>query len=101
MIRPIKRLLCWVIGHKHQAAGHYSMCWRCGQIKAAPKPGGHMSLYTKLANAHPALQRGQVWCRQCGKSQRVNSAEALRSGWPKCCGYTMTIDAPKPEDGQA
>ena len=33
MIRPIKRFICWIIGHKHQVAGDYSMCWRCGQIK--------------------------------------------------------------------
>lgn len=23
-----------------------------------------------------------------------DSAAAMRSGWPKCCGATMTIDAP-------
>lgn len=52
------------------------------------------SLYEKLANSHPALQRGQVWCRHCGASLKVDSAECLRSGWPTCCGATMTIDAP-------
>jgi hypothetical protein len=43
----------------------------------------------------PSLQRGQVWCRECGHTQKVNSAECLRSGWPKHCGSTMTIDAPE------
>ena len=38
MIRPIKRMWCWIVGHKHQAAGHYSMCWRCGHIKHLPNP---------------------------------------------------------------
>lgn len=42
----------------------------------------------------PSLARGMVWCRACGRSQRVDSGVALRRGWPKCCGYTMTIDSP-------
>jgi hypothetical protein len=54
------------------------------------------TLHDKLADSHPSLRRGQVWCRQCGHTERVDSAECLRSGWPKHCGYTMTID--KPED---
>jgi Zn finger protein HypA/HybF involved in hydrogenase expression len=41
------------------------------------------------------LARGQVWCRECGRTQRTDSAEAMRHGWPKCCGYTMTIDSPE------
>lgn len=58
-----------------------------------------MSLYDKLARSHPSLERGMVWCRQCGRSQRVDSAVALASGWPKCCGYTMTIDSPEEQAG--
>lgn len=53
-----------------------------------------MSLYDELANCHPTIRRGMVWCTVCGRSQRVNTAEAFRSGWPKCCGYTMTLDSP-------
>ena len=59
-------------------------------------------MYNKIANSHESLKRGKVWCRTCGREQNVNSAECLRSGWPKCCGYTMTIDHPstwKKEDG--
>lgn len=52
-------------------------------------------LHEKLAKSHPKLERGQVWCRQCGHTQRVDSAVALRHGWPKHCGYTMTIDPPE------
>lgn len=52
-------------------------------------------LYETLANSHNSLRRGMVWCRTCGKSQGVNSAHALRYGWPKCCGQTMTIDSPE------
>jgi hypothetical protein len=52
-------------------------------------------LHEKLAASHPKLARGQVWCRTCGDNHRVDSAYALRHGWPKCCGYTMTIDPPE------
>lgn len=55
-----------------------------------------MSLHDKIANSHPSLRRGIVWCTKCGRSENVNSAGALQSGWPKCCGgYTMTIDSPE------
>jgi hypothetical protein len=47
-----------------------------------------------LVERVPQLRRGQVWCLQCGRTQRVDSASALWFGWPKCCGYTMTIDSP-------
>jgi hypothetical protein len=50
--------------------------------------------YEQVANEVPQLRRGIVWCRKCGASEAVNSAEALKSGWPKCCGETMTIDSP-------
>lgn len=51
-------------------------------------------LYRNAAASHPKLARGQVWCRSCGSTRLVNSAECLRTGWPTCCGHTMTIDAP-------
>jgi hypothetical protein len=46
--------------------------------------------------ADPKLKRGQVWCRSCGVTQMVDSANALRHGWPKCAcnGHTMTLDSP-------
>lgn len=52
-------------------------------------------VHARLATVHPSLARGQVWCRTCGSSRGVNTAGALRNGWPKCCGYTMTIDSPE------
>lgn len=52
-------------------------------------------LHEKMARSHPSLERGRVWCTECGASRRVDSAEAMRSGWPLCCGYTMTIDSPE------
>lgn len=42
----------------------------------------------------PQLARGRIWCRKCGASRKVDSATCLRTGWPKCCGETMTIDSP-------
>jgi hydrogenase maturation factor HypF (carbamoyltransferase family) len=43
----------------------------------------------------PQLARGRVWCLTCGATIHVDSASCLRKGWPKCCGYTMTIDSPE------
>lgn len=51
-------------------------------------------MYKTLAKSHPSIERGKVWCRTCGREERVNPARCLRNGWPKCCGYTMTIDHP-------
>lgn len=51
----------------------------------------------RLCSQDPALARGQVWCRTCGATRKVDSAECLRSGWPLCCGETMTIDDPRGE----
>lgn len=32
-----------------------------------------------------------VRCNKCGREKRVSFAACLRSGWPKCEGYTMTL----------
>jgi hypothetical protein len=53
-----------------------------------------MGMYREMAAAHPKLSRGRVWCTKCGRTQRTDAAHNLRNGWPKCCGYTMTIDSP-------
>jgi hypothetical protein len=52
-------------------------------------------LHKKLSKSHPKLNRGRVWCRHCGRTQCVDAAECFQEGWPKCCGYTMTLDDPK------
>ncbi len=58
--------------------------------------GSNAALITRLSEAHPSLKRGMVWCRHCKRGPvRVNSADCLQTGWPKCCGYTMTIDSPE------
>lgn len=51
--------------------------------------------YAKIAAGVPALARGLVWCTVCGRSQKVIAADCLQAGWPKCHGYTMTIDSPE------
>lgn len=52
-------------------------------------------LYESLGDCHPKLSRGRVWCHECGATMRVDSAACFRTGWPKCCGYTMSIDSPE------
>ena len=32
-----------------------------------------------------------VSCSHCGKTDKVSFAYCLGHGWPKCCGYTMTM----------
>jgi hypothetical protein len=51
-------------------------------------------LHDRIASEVPQLTRGRVWCTVCGHTERVHAGHALRSGWPKHCGYTMTIDSP-------
>lgn len=53
------------------------------------------NFFQRLVEGVPKLRRRQVWCRTCKHSEYVDSAECLRTGWPKCCGHTMTIDAPE------
>ena len=54
-----------------------------------------MSLHKTLATSHPSIERGQAWCRHCGSTQKANPSYCMQYGWPKCCGYTMTIDSPE------
>lgn len=51
-------------------------------------------IYKRMVEGAPQLERGQVWCLKCGHTEKVDSADSLRHGWPKCCGHTMTIDDP-------
>lgn len=51
--------------------------------------------HERAASSIPQIARGKVWCTTCGCEQSVRGADALRGGWPKHCGYTMTIDSPE------
>jgi len=35
-------------------------------------------LRNELGTCHPKLSRGQVWCRSCGKTQKVNSGDCFK-----------------------
>lgn len=50
-------------------------------------------LYDTIVASHPSLLKGKVYCK-CGKSRIVDAAKCLRTGWPKCCTGTMSIDKP-------
>jgi hypothetical protein len=52
------------------------------------------ALYETIAEI-PQIARGLVWCTKCGRKQMVKGSSCLRYGWPRCCGYTMTIDSPE------
>lgn len=52
-------------------------------------------LHQKIVDDVPKLKRGTVWCLSCNREMKVDSAECLARGWPKCCGSTMTIDSPR------
>ena len=51
--------------------------------------------YQAIANSHPKLAAGMAYCHSCERSQHVNSGAAPKTGWPKCCGYTMSLDTPE------
>ena len=52
-----------------------------------------MGLYEDMANSHPKLKRGMVWCLKCGNFEKVKSNEAMLRGWPMCCGQTMSLES--------
>lgn len=41
----------------------------------------------------PRVRRAHVLCRKCGETGLADGAYALRHGWPKCCGETMSLGA--------
>jgi Zn finger protein HypA/HybF involved in hydrogenase expression len=44
----------------------------------------------------PQIARNKAWCHTCGAEINMNNTAAtLGVGWPKCCGYTMSIDSPE------
>lgn len=43
------------------------------------------------AKAIAALHRWQVRCEKCKREQPVDASKCFDRGWPKCCGYTMTL----------
>jgi hypothetical protein len=41
-----------------------------------------------------------VWCHSCGRVETV-TADCFRTGWPKCCGFTMSLDSPEERAARA
>jgi len=41
---------------------------------------------------HPLMKKNELSCRHCGKKINYDNRVALKYGYPKYCGYTMTID---------
>ncbi len=35
--------------------------------------------------------QSHVRCERCRAVLRVDFSRCMRTGWPKCCGYTMTL----------
>lgn len=79
-------------------AGVRVQLWE-GKSRRPQSPGTAVAdlarLPEKIARDAPRVARGKVWCLLCGSSRHVDGAECMRSGWPKCCGQTMTIDSPE------
>lgn len=49
-------------------------------------------LHGKLAEA---VGPSRLVCSRCGAQERPSSEDMgryFRSGWPTCCGYTMTLE---------
>jgi hypothetical protein len=50
------------------------------------------NIHKNIANVVWGKEKGKVHCKECGREVEVNYAECLEHGWPKCCGYTMSLD---------
>lgn len=42
-----------------------------------------------------------VRCSTCRREERVSFGRCLGEGWPKCCGYTMTLVSTDADIGAA
>jgi hypothetical protein len=58
----------------------------------------HQALYDTIAQSHPSLLNGKVYCARCGKARQVDAARCLREGWPKCCGATVSLAPAKADN---
>lgn len=87
----------------------WAVIWTAGQSpgfawlekKANPKSFFNLAFTKEELLAGPInkgctrLKRGQVWCFRCGRTEEVVPIKCLDSGWPECCGETMSIDSPE------
>lgn len=47
-------------------------------------------IHEKMARA-ANIKQARVRCEKCNRTQDVDGARSLALGWPRCCGYTMTL----------
>jgi hypothetical protein len=47
-------------------------------------------LHDKIAT-DAAIKVARVKCDKCGRTQTVDGGRCLALGWPRCCGYTMSL----------
>lgn len=68
-------------------------------LSPLPDFGWHLKLFEGSLAEIPQVKRGKVWCHQCGRVENAG-VECFRTGWPKCCGYTMSLDSPEERAAQ-
>ena len=49
-----------------------------------------MTIQDKIAE-EAGIKKAHVKCSQCNSEHDVDGGECLRTGWPECCGKTMTL----------
>ena len=58
------------------------------------------NLHSKIAEDVYGKGNRSVYCKTCGREKIVDPAFCLAHGWPRCCGYTMSLDKPKEETNE-
>jgi hypothetical protein len=57
------------------------------------RQGATGQIHSGIAEA-AGIAQSSVTCRFCGQTKKVDGGECLRTGWPACCGQTMSLDRP-------
>jgi hypothetical protein len=52
-------------------------------------------IHAKMAE-NAGVKRARVRCEKCGRTETVDGERSLLLGWPRCCGYTMTLLPKRP-----
>lgn len=54
-----------------------------------------LHFHKNIAKTLTARKQYRLVCSECKREVAITTAEIaqyLKSGWPKCCGYTMTME---------
>lgn len=57
------------------------------------KPFNEAGFMADLADI-PQIKRGLVFCHTCGRTEQIGVGN-FQTGWPMCCGQTMSLDSPE------